>query len=218
MITCVFGDVGTGKTFLMTYFGYMANKQGIPVYANYKLTFVHKRIDSIQDLHIHEEKKNMVLLDEAWLTADSRRSHANIEISKLILQSRKMKSDLMYSAQKPTQIDVRIRGITHLFVHPTISLCDDEGVPIIITAESFIKNPMSTDSLTHYNTVDYFVYGIQKYYDTNEIIEPTVSYRHKDLLKKFVGFEGSRMKLEAILHLDEGLSKSDAHAVASYIL
>jgi len=218
MITCVAGDVGAGKTFLMTYFGYMAWKNNVPVYANYNLKFPYKKIDSIQSLHIKEEKKNMVLLDEAWLTADSRKSHANIEISKLILQSRKMKSDLMYTTQKPTQIDIRIRGITHFFVFPVISLCDDNGIPIIITAENFIKNPMSTDSLTHYNTVDYFVYGIQKYYDTNEIVMPTMSYHHKDLLKKYTGFEGSRMKLEAILHLDEDLSKSDAHAVASYIL
>jgi len=224
MIVGIIGDVGSGKTLLMTHLAHNLWKQGVRVYANYKLEFNHVLIKRIEDLTtIPMGGRVIICLDEAWLTGDSRSSMSknNIAWSQFILQARKKRADVLYTVQHQGQIDKRIRINSSYFIKPEIIFSITEGVdpkthesikvPYMIKAH-FLNKFME---LTY--SKFYSVYPCHKLYNTNEVVCETRTIRYDLLLKKYGDYEGSKPSLKALLFYDEGLSKTEANGFADYL-
>lgn len=60
----------------------------------------------------------LVIIDEAYLWLDSRRSSSksNIDVSYLVLQSRKRGFDILYLAQVRSSVDLRLRDLSEMWV------------------------------------------------------------------------------------------------------
>jgi hypothetical protein len=214
----IVGDIGCGKTLLMTYLGYVCYKGGYTIYANYDLNFPYIPIDKIRDLDELSTKQNLILLDEAWITADSRKSstYTNIMLSRSVLQSRKNKADLIYTTQFVNQIDIRIRQITHQFLIPKIVYWTTEDIPAIIKATFY--ESVGSGKFRELGSKIFDIYNTHQLYNTNEIIKETRTEEYVDLLTKYKGFEGNKGELKAVLSFEDNLSPSQAGLVASYIM
>jgi len=214
----IVGDIGCGKTLLMTYLGYQCYLDGYTVYANYNLKFPYIPIDQIKDIDFMQTFPNIVLIDEAWITADSRKAstYKNIALSKSVLQSRKQRADLIYTTQYANQIDLRIRQITKEFIIPEIMYWTQNDVPAIIKAEYF--EAVNSFKFKEKGTRLFDIYNTHLLYDTNQVIEETESENYDNLLIKYKGFEGTRKELVAVLMIDDGLVKSIASTVSDYIM
>lgn len=68
------------------------------------------KISTIEDLK--NATHGIVLLDEFWLTLDSRNWQANRELTNWVLQARKKNILCFYTSQTMGQIDTRLRSIT----------------------------------------------------------------------------------------------------------
>lgn len=225
MIICIFGEVRSGKTMLMTYFiklGYLSNYE---IYTNYLLNDMEytpiKTIDQLKKLT--PKNKKLWGWDEIWITADSRTSGStgNKSLSEVVLQSGKAKADLIYTTQNPNiddksnksmQFDLRIRDVTSLFLRPHVAIVNENDIPVVLTVEVFNRD---FDLL---NVVDIDVTGIHKLYDTYQKIEATPIQDDKILYNKYKNFMGSRKKLKSILIIDEHMKATDADNLASYIV
>ena len=87
MLGMVTGDLGRGKTILLTYFA--EQYPDVPVYSNYKLNmpnYIPTDIYSVSSI-----THGILLLDEAyeWLESRLSGSDANLYISRIIFNSRK---------------------------------------------------------------------------------------------------------------------------------
>jgi len=116
-ITIIQGIVGAGKSVLLTHYGYLAYLQGEPVYANYRLSFPHKRLN-LKKLSEDLPKLRDVtlLLDEGQNSVSSRTfmSSGNILFSRFVKQTRKMGVDLYIATQQAIAIDIDIRRNLHV--------------------------------------------------------------------------------------------------------
>lgn len=171
MIIAYLGNIGSGKTLSMVKKAYEQFKRGKTIYSNFKLNFPYKELtlDILLDMRSKDFdlKNSVILIDEAHIYLDSRRSASkiNLIISYFILQSRKKSCDIYYTTQFIDQVDKRLRQTSHAYIlcktrHinqvttitlNTIELRKVEGSKIIYKA--FKSNP-------------YF-----DMYDTNEIVE-----------------------------------------------
>ncbi len=214
----IVGDMGCGKTILSTYFGYELYSDGYTVYSNYNLKYPYTPIDSLKDIGDLQTYPNIILLDEAWITADSRKSgsYRNLVLSKQVLQSRKQIADVIYTTQFANQIDLRIRQITKLFLIPEIIYTDDDGIPAIIRAEFF--ESLSNFKFKEKGAKIYDIYNTHLLYDTNQRIEETDSGEYVDLLDKYKDFRGTKADLICILTIEDGIPKSQAALAAQYII
>jgi len=116
-ITIIQGIVGSGKSTDLTWHGYKAYLKGNPVYANFWLSFPHKRLN-LKDL-VHELPRlrdATILFDEAQNQVSSRAfmSGSNIMFSKFVKQTRKAGIDLYIATQQAVGIDIDIRRNLHV--------------------------------------------------------------------------------------------------------
>jgi len=115
-ITVIQGIVGSGKSTLLTHHGYKAYLRKDPVYANYWLSFPHKRLDLKK---LSEDLPRLrdvtLLLDEGQNSVSSRTfmSSGNILFSRFVKQTRKMGVDLYIATQQVISIDIDIRRNLH---------------------------------------------------------------------------------------------------------
>lgn len=114
------GDLGSGKTALMTFFTKCYFDGGAKVYANYHLKFPYKpmRMENFEDFDF-DYKNAVIALDELHTFADSRgsaTSQRNKIFSYWVLQSRKMHLILLITTQVFGQIDVRIRNSVDYYI------------------------------------------------------------------------------------------------------
>jgi len=111
------GKMGTGKTLTMTVLGiYLSIRTQTPLYANYTIkTYPSKRIRSSTDLW--DANHGIVLLDEAWLTLDSRLYNDNVKLTRWINQTRKKDLILLYTTQHIRQIELRMRNATDILIN-----------------------------------------------------------------------------------------------------
>lgn len=77
MITCCFGQQGSGKTLYLVRRGIIAYTQGRTIYSNFKLKFPHK-ILYFKDILDSKPQNATVLIDEASLWGLNARSRAMI--------------------------------------------------------------------------------------------------------------------------------------------
>lgn len=143
-----FGKMGCGKTMLMTGFGlYHANK-GTKIYSNYHLKNIDytpiTNIDDLQKMH-----DGVALLDELWIWLNARRSSRklNIELSKIVFLNRKRGMTLYFTAQLYRQIDILIKEVTDLVIHPSIRPFNDQNGNIEYRLSWFWEDPYT--SLNH---------------------------------------------------------------------
>jgi len=224
MIYGLIGDIGTGKTMLMTYLGYQMYREGYNIYSNYNLNFKHKYIKNLEDFDDIVEYPNAFLLDEVWITADSRSSmkKRNISLSRILLQSRKLDSDVLYTTQFINQVDRRIRGISQCIMHPFPLLVDQHKIPVVIGVRVYKRN--INGEMIPRKTININVYGSHMLYETKEIVKATESTSLETIIEKYskeyVGLKarGKKSEMVAKLVFEEGLSKSKAADLATYIL
>ncbi len=121
MLVAILGKMGSGKTLAQTFFLYRAFLKGEKVFANYPLTFPHKRITSIEELN--DLKRGVFGGDELWSWLDSRSSGSqkNRFTSSILLRSRKRGFDVFFTAQHFIQMDPRIRRVTDVLAIPKLN-------------------------------------------------------------------------------------------------
>lgn len=115
MIIVVRGLLGTGKTLLLSYFGYIEKTYSI--IGNFELKVKNYKKITVYELEDISEK--LVLLDEAYELFDSRNS--NSEENKFFTKnlgfiSRKRKCTVIIGCQLDGSIDLRFRGIADLTI------------------------------------------------------------------------------------------------------
>jgi hypothetical protein len=121
MLMGVFGNLGSGKTMLLTVFALRLVERGdYEVYANY--TIRHPKIRKITPLELINinplEKRALLILDEVYAWLDSRVSTSTLNryLSWIILQSRKRNMDIIYSAQLLRLPDIRLKELSDIIV------------------------------------------------------------------------------------------------------
>jgi hypothetical protein len=110
MIVAFCGNLGSGKTLMMSSIAYFEALRGKRVYANYALRFAW-RFDAWAQLFSLEQ--GIVCLDEAQVVADSREfKREDVKaLTQWILQTRKIGLDFYFTTQHIGQVDTRIRNI-----------------------------------------------------------------------------------------------------------
>lgn len=128
MLIGVVGKMGQGKTLSMTVLGMalsMFSKK--PLFANYTLNkFEYNKIEKLNDLW--EANSGIVMLDELWLTMDSRLWKDNVKLSRWLNQTRKKDLIILYTTQHISQVDIRIRRATDWLI-----VCEKKSEGIWIT-------------------------------------------------------------------------------------
>ncbi|GAG17436.1 unnamed protein product, partial [marine sediment metagenome] len=112
--TAVLGNIGSGKTLLLTYFAYCSERD---VYANFKIKIPNSH--RLKTLGLDEIETNVdIFIDELHLNADSRTSNSvlNRYASYEASQQRHNQADMYVSDQFFHMIDKRFRDLTTVIV------------------------------------------------------------------------------------------------------
>jgi len=167
----IHGWKGSGKTCLMTYLGYLDHKGGRKVYANYWTTYADyislKEVSKLPD-YLHDAT---VMLDEVHVGADARAifKPSNNEINKLATQLRKRRVILMYTTQKWTYPDKRLREQAELELECKKPREKNPKYFRVIKRDRTIPTKRDRDALAEKFTF----YGAPYFnmYDTDEVID-----------------------------------------------
>lgn len=167
-----YGDRGSGKTLVFTYFATKANKMNIPVVADYKLNlpnYVPLKIDELLQL---QYKVALIQFDEFDVYMNNRRSMSNLSlfINNAIKQSRKKSLDIMANTQLLDTIDWRFTELTNISIicYGIIEVKKKEFFRYDIIFKSIFGNKIRKLLLP----VD-FLETLYDVYDTDEPIMPT---------------------------------------------
>lgn len=231
MITIIEGTVGTGKTALMTLFMYLEGEDGRKLHANYKLDFHDANyLDGLGRFKDWPRERCAIAIDEAHSAGfDSRESMSemNKENCKNVTQSRKIGSNMYFTAQDASMIDTRVREITHCIMAPKIEIFHPEtGKPLILKVfYSFRPWRVSKFSKVWdgYRYIPLVVKGfdILDHYDTYEVIEQMESPRvadRKKLLEEYASYKDlSKTELICKMVMEQDISETLARVVAGYI-
>ena len=116
MITAVLGGLGAGKTLTLVYIAYI--NQDKDILANFQIALPNVIV--LEDFSQLFQQWDIVLLDEIYTLADSRRASSNVNLlmATAFSQSRKLGYDLFYTAQLPSQAESRLRGLTDCIIYP----------------------------------------------------------------------------------------------------
>jgi len=156
--------MGHGKTLVMSILmEYLHMGLGVPLAANYGL-LNSERVKSMADIWAFNS--GVLGIDELWLTADARASHANVFFSQLVNQSRKKKIILFYTTQHIRQVDVRVRNATDFLI-----FCDKTPQGHWIQIIDWQYREMLRKYLIPFDVARKF-YGV---YDTYEVLQPLVN-------------------------------------------
>ena len=173
----IYGDRGSGKTLIMTYFAVKADKLNIPTIADYKLNlpnFVPLQIDDLLNLSYDTA---LVQFDEFDVYMNNRRSMSNLSlfINNAIKQSRKKNLDIMSSTQLLDTIDWRFTELTNISIiaYGIIEIKKKEFFRYDIVLKSMFGNKIRKLLLP----VD-FMSTIWNLYDTDE---PIIQHDIKEL-------------------------------------
>ena len=170
MILGYVGNIGSGKTLSMVKKAYEQYKRGKTIYSNFVLNFPYIPLTLDKLLSMKEKNHDLtnavVLLDEAHIYLDSRRSASkvNVILSYFVLQSRKKSCDIYFTTQFIGQVDKRLRDPSHAYI-----LCKTREVAkdfyITTNIITLRKVEGNEDRLEVFISNPYF-----ELYDTNEII------------------------------------------------
>lgn len=220
LICCVMGDLGSGKTLLMTALGFQLYLSGFNIISNYHLKFPYTSVDEIEDFDKLDRTKDYVgLLDEIHMTADSRQQSDSIQLSRKVLQSRKKNLNLFYSAQFIKQTDLRIRTVTNYILHPQI-LAEWREIPIVLLVERYKRNLTGDMVSLQPVTIPVVINGINScyLYETREVVEAMNS--EESLVDKYqylINEDIYKKEMASFIHMEEGCSWAKAKRVVDSI-
>jgi len=173
MIIGIIGEMGSGKTLSAVYLASILKNKGYYIISNMKNFKLNNDLLYNPEMlkELNPNKKYLIIIDEIYVYADSRRSTSkkNLLLSYLLFQSRKRNLDIIYTAQKFTSIDVRIRNLTDLFI-----LTYYYGIinDYILLQWDISKNVEQNKFITPEKTIKLKLNPkIFKLYDTYEIID-----------------------------------------------
>jgi len=114
MLVGIMGKMGTGKTLSASIIAsYLSRATGAPLSANYTL----KGATPLESLNqINDTTSGIMVIDEAWLSMDSRGWENNIRISHWVNQTRKKKVIVFYTTQHIRQMELRVRNATDILI------------------------------------------------------------------------------------------------------
>lgn len=123
------GDPGSWKTFLSSFFAfsYFINNQkifsNIDFFYKWWVERINKKIQKIQDIKYidFQDNKWLIIIDEAWINANARRSMSdkNLEFNELTFLWRKKNCDIIYIAQLDFSVDKYIRSLATFQINMT---------------------------------------------------------------------------------------------------
>lgn len=162
MIIGIHGDLGSGKTAIMTLLAYFFYKNGYKVMSNYGLKFPHETIDVN---NVEDNYNYVVCIDEMTTILDGRNSSSafNKDFSYFVLQSRKRNIILIYTAQFKDSVDKRLRNLQDYIIY-----CIKRNSKLY-----YYLMPSSETSVKRASILlKSIIPTLKKLYDTNEIIKP----------------------------------------------
>lgn len=159
MLISIIGEIGSGKTLLLTIIGSKSNRE---IYSNYVLNLpLYKELRIINLLSLKDNIE--VFIDEAYTWLESRTSSNTLNryLSYIVFQSRKRTINIYTTSQMFSSVDVRFREQSNIIVKCKRINDDFEYV--------FYKNNKRVKKyfLSLKKAEKYF-----KLYDTKEIVEP----------------------------------------------
>jgi hypothetical protein len=164
MIAGIVGSLGQGKTLTMTQQAYARQEQGRQIVSNY---YLNKKyfpeyifVDNPDD--INEVRNSDLFLDELWIWLDSyeAKKSDSKKLSGVLLNTRRRKNNLWWSAQNKMQMNARIRRVTDIFFMPHL----DENTNICSVAYYDVNK----------NDIGEYMYDAPRYfpmYDTEQDLE-----------------------------------------------
>jgi hypothetical protein len=177
MNTSIIGNNGSGKTFLLTYFGSKFKRN---IYSNYKLNMDNYIPLTINDLlEMNNFNEGNVFIDEAYTWIESRRSGSalNLITTYLVFQKRKRFLDVYLTEQLFSSIDKRVRELSNIIIEckPRINDKIDDFEFLYIDRDSNIQ----FEFIIPYEVAENYF----PYYNTYEIIDiPNKSKYEYDIL------------------------------------
>jgi len=171
VLTVISGNLGSGKTLLLTIIGKLAQTKLI---SNFNLEFEHEKFDLVKFVKA-EYDNAIILIDEAYTLLESRSSMSNLNkaLSYILFQSRKKSIDMYLTVQLNSTLDLRFRQLSDYFIfaHGLIKYRGKFAYKYTLQCKESQKSCY----------IDYEI--AKKYYelyDTNQIIEPV---NREDLIK-----------------------------------
>jgi hypothetical protein len=167
IITAIDGDVGDGKTLLMTYFAW--KNPSLLKRANYILNLPNVELLELDTLiDIKSEKKSMVFITESTTLLDNSRSMSNLNLylSYVGMQHRKSNTDILIDMQLLETINPRFLRLCKIYITALGFYGDKFYYKIVARKHQRYSNPVFR-SLS-FETVCKF----KDLYDTTEKIEP----------------------------------------------
>lgn len=189
--TILVGNLGSGKTFIMTLLTY---SDGRELWSNYKIN--NERYKQLDIIDLFDLPDNIILLlDEgyAWLESRASGNELNIYLSSILYHSRKTFTDIYITTPDFSTIDKRFRKLVNYIIfckHRDNFLSDDFHF-LFYDVES---HSFGTHTLLYSDAKKYF-----SLYDTYEKIE---SHRKRKLEFKLLAKYPLRLK-EYVLDLVE---------------
>lgn len=130
-IVGVVGDLGDGKSIVgvsvMSMLRTLSLATGTPLHvtSNIPLAYPHKFIEYYDELDNVQE--SLIFVDEIHLIADSRNSQSgtNFFTSGVTVAVRKKKCKMLWTSQETSQVELRVKNRTTLFLNPTRINPDD---------------------------------------------------------------------------------------------
>jgi hypothetical protein len=197
MLCIVVGDLGSGKTLLLTYIA--SHTPDCPILANYTLkipNYQKLEPETLLDANLGKGKK-LILMTEAYTWLESRTSGkgTNLYLSYVLFQSRKRGLDFYLDAQLGSTIDVRFREMANIVI-----LCEKvkEGFRYDIIKRSY-TNPVRMAQLLTFAKAE-------KYYPMYDTTELTLPSNMQELSMEFLFNDPQKLNIlieEAIIKIGD---------------
>ena len=190
MLIGIEGNLGSGKTVLAVKYTKTDFDNGINIISNtplFHIDYEEFKIEeflSNKDEYRQKLKNSTILLDEITVYMDCRLSHSkqNILMGYLVLQSRKRSVNIYYTTQDFDLVDYRrLMKYTNILVYcQEVYTKNPDGVTESLKNwrnYSIIDLRKKRNNITEFN-MDISQYF--KYYDTDYIIEPIITWGKKE--------------------------------------
>jgi len=207
MLVGIFGNMGSGKTLLLTMLTYLYKiKKSSFVATNYYnqisdlILSAEELLMSISDLN--KSSTNLLALDEIGkiATATSWYTDINEIIGKIFTESRKKNFDIIYTSQSAMMVDRNIRRVTDIILLPQYN---SKTSKVIVDYYEFRGTAWFKDEPFDFRGEQFF-----DFYNTDEVILPNkqaiVNYyikqlrEDKELYSKILACEKPKDRLEQL--------------------
>lgn len=174
------GQLGAGKTLGMTLFALRYRFMcGCQLWSNYSMN-IAKDFNSYTDfIHLADYNSNIVLLDEAHTSLDSRLfgSKQVIYFTQLIFYLRKLNTTMMLTSPNINTIDKRVRELANIYVFCSKNNYNFNYSIYDVQTGKHLK----TYSIAQSKAIDI----VKDVYDTKSIVSPLILPKNDDDFRNF---------------------------------